>query len=154
MSSKWQITKSGSCMVLLFFMTTACSHFPRDPEQTMARVNQGILRVGATHHPPFVVIDDHGPSGPEAELVSEFAAEQHAQIRWTISSEADLFEKLKQYELDLVVGGITTRSPYKSHAGFTQPYARHQNKKYVLAVPPGENALLLALDRFIISHSQ
>jgi polar amino acid transport system substrate-binding protein len=153
MDDKRPITKISSVM-LFFFMATGCGNFPRDTEHTLQRIQQGILRVGVTHHPPFTVTDHGELSGPEIALVTEFAARHGAQVRWTISSEADLFEQLKQNELDLVVGGITTQSPYRSHAGFTQPHTRRSGKRYVLAASAGEHAFLLALDRFIIHYSQ
>lgn len=40
-------------------------------------------------------------------------------------------------------------SPRKKKSGFTQPYLKKNGEKYVIATAPGENALTLALVKFI-----
>lgn len=140
-------------LVLLWVYTIAagCGKFPKDPEKTFAKVENGILKVGITHHPPFTIVKDSGNyAGNEVELVKHFARAVNSKIEWIHLTEEELFHRLKNHEIDLIIGGITDKSPWKKHAGFSVPYLKMDKNSYVMAVPPGENAFLMRLDRFLI----
>ena len=101
---------------------TACQ-VPADPDGTLERVRDGTMRVGVTHHEPWVVLGDlDDPQGVEPELVRRFAAGLNAEIEWVEGSEEELMGALKEGQLDLVLGGLTMKSPWKKEAALTRPY--------------------------------
>ena len=131
--------------------------FPRDVEGTLERATGGVLRVGASPHEGHVeVADDGGVSGPEADLVQAYATSIGATIEWTTGAESELMRKLDHGELDVVVGGLTSDSPWSSHAALTRPYGTTvgpdgKELKLVLATRLGENALLTSLEKFLVA---
>lgn len=192
----------------------ACD-LPRDPEETLERVRGGTLRVGVIENEPWTRVDGDEVSGVEADLVREFAATLDADVAWVLAGP-DALEALEHFELDLVVGGLDHRDPWKQRVGLTRPWfveevcigergaaagdpvyveagdaaARevknhpivhvhelspamsrvlapdwrlqawgHHNTgecplrvKHVMAVPPGENGLAVALERFLVDR--
>ncbi|RDC64530.1 hypothetical protein AHMF7616_03144 [Adhaeribacter pallidiroseus] len=88
----------------------------------------------------------------EADLIVEFAKTQQAKIIWVNDTEQDLFEKLENRELQLVIGGITDKNTWKSKVSFTQPYLEFNKEKHVMAVLKGENAFAVALEEFLYQH--
>ncbi|MCG7421322.1 transporter substrate-binding domain-containing protein [Micrococcus porci] len=140
---------------------TGCtsSGYPADPDGTLDRITGGTLRVGASHHPPHVDAAGAEPQGPEPDLVRAFAAERDARVEWTVSGEEALMTALKQGDLDLVVGGLTKKSPWTTDAGLTRPYAETtgpdgEKAELVMAVPLGENQFQSALERFLDAHGE
>jgi polar amino acid transport system substrate-binding protein len=109
-------------LVILLAITLAACGVPRDPEATLARVSGGVMRVGVTDAPPWVELGDTAPDGIEVRLVEQFAEELDAEIEWVEGSEQELFGALKFKELDLVLGGLTTETPWSAEAGITHPY--------------------------------
>jgi polar amino acid transport system substrate-binding protein len=95
---------------------------PRDPEGTLDRVRGGTLRAGIAVHDPWTTYDDGEAGGIEAELIESFAEEIDATVEWTEGSEAELFEALELHELDVVLGGLTSTSPWSVMGAFTHPY--------------------------------
>jgi ABC-type amino acid transport substrate-binding protein len=128
----------------------ACD-MPRDAESTLERVRDtGVLRAGAVSNPPFVVTTSGGGvSGPEAAVVEAFAKAHGAAVTWVVASEEELVERLERFQLDVVVGGITRKNPLAKKVGATLPLYERAGKQHVLLTPPGENGLLLALDRAV-----
>jgi polar amino acid transport system substrate-binding protein len=104
----------------------ACRDIPRDPHGTLERVRGGVLRVGLMHHKPWATIIDGRPQGLEAALAEQLAKSLGATVEWAEPRGDELFQALKEYRLDLVVGGITEHSPWKDHVAFTRPYLRHR----------------------------
>ncbi|MGP5383740.1 transporter substrate-binding domain-containing protein, partial [Glutamicibacter arilaitensis] len=137
------------------FLATACVQaVPVDPEGTLDTVRAGTLRVGVSPASDFVEIRDGAPQGAEPALIEDFAQHAGAEIQWTIGGEEQLVEQLKAGQLDLVAGGITSKTPWSEKAGVTRPYttttdAQGKEKKIVLLVPPGENAFLSELEYFL-----
>lgn len=138
---------------LLGLTSLAACGVPRDPEGTLEQARAGMLRVGAVDSPPHLVRTTQGASGPEGELVRAFARSIGAEVDWQWGSLDDHLETLKRFELDLVAAGLTARSPWKREVAFSRPWNRERPPDRVLAVPPGENAMLLALDRFIEANA-
>jgi predicted component of type VI protein secretion system len=89
-------------------------------------VRGGVLRVGLLHHKPWAAMIDGRPQGPEAALVEQLARSLNATVEWAEPRGDELFQALKEYRVDLVIGGITERSPWKEHVAFTRPYLRHR----------------------------
>ncbi|WP_026549385.1 transporter substrate-binding domain-containing protein [Arthrobacter sp. Br18] len=131
---------------------------PTDPEGTLDRISGATLRVGVTGSGEWVQLDaGQDPAGIEPDLVRDFAESVDAQPRWIPGSEHELAEDLKNGELDLVIGGLADNTPWSTHAGMTRPYAESTDKRgeavrHVMLVPRGENAFLLALDRFLLEQ--
>jgi ABC-type amino acid transport substrate-binding protein len=125
---------------------------PRDPAGTADRVQNGVLRVGVSEHAPWVLSGTGEPQGIEPALVRAFAAEQHARVQWVRNGETPLLKALEARELDLVVGGIGSDTPWAGKLGLTRPYVEDGKDKRVWLTAPGENRWLLRLDRFLAAH--
>lgn len=141
--------------LLTGLLLTGCASFPADPDGTLERVTGGTMRVGVSPNPPWTEVGaGTEPSGTEAALVRDFAASLPAEVEWTVGGEEMLVMALERGELDLVVGGLTADTPWVEHAATTIPYAEATDPagdriRLVLAAPPGENAFLLRLERFL-----
>jgi ABC-type amino acid transport substrate-binding protein len=129
---------------------------PADPEKTLERVTGSTMRVGVSPNPPWTDIRGAGePSGTEVDLVREFAGTLQAQVEWVVAGEQPLIAALERGELELVIGGFTSETPWTEQAAITKPYAETKDpegkrKKLVMASPMGENAFLLALEKFLL----
>ena len=121
--------------LVLLVLATACDSAPKDPEGTLERISGGVMRVGVTASDPWVILEGAEPSGVEVALVEGFAAEMDAEIEWVSGSEEELFGALKHGEIDLVIGGLSSRSPFAKEAALTHPYLTTQ---VVVAVPEGD----------------
>lgn len=112
-------------VVGLVMVTSIClsaCDIPRDPERTLAEVSGGTLRVGLSVNDPWTTIEKGDPSGIEVELVERLAERLAAEIEWTEGAEQELMSALELRELDLVIGGLTSESPWSAQATFTHPY--------------------------------
>lgn len=141
------------CLAANGLAAAACG-IPRDPEDSLDRVRQtGILRAGFTVHEPWVTTDGAGgASGPEAEIISRFAGSLGARVEWRQGSESELFEALERFELDVVIGGLTADNPAGPSLGLTRGYVE-RDEQHVIASAPGENRLLVALERAVRAHA-
>ena len=136
---------------------SGCAGIPVDPEGTLERVSGGILRVGMSEHEPWTARDGGDRTGVEVDLVEEFAAELDAEIEWHDGGEEALIEQLHRGELDVVVGGLTEATPWVDSAALTRPYVvvtspEGSPEPHVIAARRGENALLVALERFLMAR--
>jgi polar amino acid transport system substrate-binding protein len=115
-----------SSLLFLFIVCVCCvgcSNLPRDPKQTLQRVQSaGRLRVGLVEHPPWVVRTGGEPAGAEVVLARQFAQELGATPEWHWGGEQQHMEALEHYQLDLVVGGMTEDTPWSKYVGLTSPY--------------------------------
>lgn len=139
-------------------LTGCAGAFPADPDGTLNEVRGGVLRVGVSSHAPWTDVGPgRAPSGLEVDLVTGFAESLDAEVEWTASGEEDLIGQLERSELDLVVGGLTAASPWAEQAALTYPYTTVTGpdgapEAHVMAAPLGENAFLVALERFLLEH--
>ena len=163
----------------LLLMLGACSAIPADPDDTLADVTGGTLRVGVSANPPWTEVPEGAgthanaaggssngtgdepagpgsePEGTEVDLVTAFAATLDAEVEWVIGGEENLIGQLETGEVDLVIGGLTANSPWQQMAALTRPYTDDdggtggEQVDRVMAVPAGENAFLSALERFL-----
>ena len=122
----------ATCSVAL--LLASCG-IPRDPEGTLSRVTDGVLRVGLVESHPWAYLDDGEPAGIEVELVEDFAADISAEVEWFPGSESEVFAAIHVQELHLVVGGIDAKSPFAKEAALTHPYVTTQT---VVAFPADE----------------
>jgi polar amino acid transport system substrate-binding protein len=129
---------------------------PADPEKTLARVSGSTMRVGVSPNPPWTAISGAGEaSGTEVDLVREFAGTLQAQVEWVVGGEQALIAALERGELQLVIGGFNSETPWTEKAAITKPYAETKDpegkhKRLVMAAPMGENAFLLTLEKFLL----
>ena len=139
----------------LFVLTGACERLPRDMRGTLDDVRGQTLRAGVvSERAPWVERRDGGASGIEVQLIERFAARLGARVSWTWGAEQRLMERLERRELHVVAAGLTDTSPWAEHVGLTRPYFESEEDwspsvRHVLAVPPGENAWLRQLERFL-----
>lgn len=134
---------------LLAFLTLGCDSFPKDPDKTLEKINNGQMIVGYTENRPWVIKTSREPAGHEADLIRKFALAHQATIVWQNDTEQDLFEKLEKKKLHLAIGGFTDKNAWKSKISFTRPFVEHQKNKHVMAVLKGENAFIIALETFL-----
>ena len=149
------------CVAVVLMVTlSGCAEpgFPRDPDGTLERARGGPLLVGVSDHPPFTEVSDDGKvGGDEAEIIEAYADSIGATVEWREGAESELMELVKLGQLDLVIGGLASDSPWSTHAAFTRPHTRTigsdgKAEKLVFAVRMGENALLTNLERFLIAE--
>jgi polar amino acid transport system substrate-binding protein len=142
--------RSRISLLLLLALLPACG-LPRDPEKTSNRIaSTHELRVGISDSPPWTLARGEPPGGVEPDLVRGFARQMGAQVLWRRGSESSLVHSLEEHELDLVTGGFDKKTQWSSKAGVSQPFAKDADgKQHVILVAPGENGLVLALDRFL-----
>lgn len=131
-------------ILLPIVLTTSCEQYPRDPQDSLNQIEQsGMLHVGVMASPPWVIGNaPDRPSGVEARLVEQFAQELGVEVIWHWGEEAMLYEGLRRYELDLLIGGITASNPWKRQAGFTVPYF----SGHAVVGVPREHASLSSLE--------
>lgn len=146
-------------LVGLTLCSTACGGpFPRDTDGSLARITGGTLRVGVSENVPWTeTFDDGRVAGREVDLVTGFAETVDAAPAWTAGAESELIMAMKRGDLDIVIGGLTSDSPWTKEVALTRPYADEvtpdgDTEKMVMATPLGENALLVALETHL-AHS-
>ncbi|QFG69524.1 substrate-binding periplasmic protein [Ornithinimicrobium pratense] len=130
---------------------------PADPDGTLESIrSSGELSVGVSPQPPFTTLPDgidEPPAGTEIDLVTGFAQSLSAEPTWVVGGEESLMRALEEGELDVVVGGLTAESPWGTDVALTRPYLvtveDGEETDHVMAVVPGENALLSALERYL-----
>ncbi len=96
--------------------------YPKDIEHSMERIQDGVLEVGLTENPPWVIRREDGPAGLEPEIIRSLAEQLNSEVHWHWDSEDDLLAALQHRQLDLVIGGLTKRSRLSSQAALTRPY--------------------------------
>ncbi len=129
--------------------------FPKDTDGSLDRITGGVVRVGVSENPPWTEVgDDDGVTGREVDLVAGFARDRSATVEWTPGAESELVMAMARGDLDVVVGGLTSDSPWEKEVALTRPYAQEvtpdgDTEQLVMATPLGENALLVALETYL-----
>ena len=109
-------------LLVLVLLVAGCD-LPKDPDGSLQRIRGGVLRAGFTEAEPWIWEREDGePGGPEAELIRQFAAEQGARVDWRKGSSEDLLSALEHREIDVFVGGLDEKTPWKKSIGTTAPY--------------------------------
>lgn len=138
----------------LMLAVSGCAQLPVDPEGTLEGVRAHTLRVGLSPNPDFVSIQGSDYSGSEVSLVRDFAEHLQTEPEFMVAGEETLVKQLEAGQLDLVVGGISSNTPWTDQVGLTRPYretvdALGEDVKLVILVRPGENAFLSELEYFL-----
>ena len=159
MATSFSRTRSAAAGALVAALLGGCgTQIPSDPDGTLERIRStGELRVGVSPPPPFTTLPttpEGDPGGSEVELVEGFARAQGADPVYVVNGEEELVRLLEEGELDVMVGGLTSKTPWgKKHVATTRPYLTTQEDgkdvKHVMATVRGENALLSALERYL-----
>jgi polar amino acid transport system substrate-binding protein len=124
-------------VLLLAAIAAAGCQYPRDPDGTLNRVDGGVMRVGVTAADPWVLLEGDRPvGGAEVELARRFARDVGARIEWVQGSEEELVDAAKEGQVDLIVGGLTSKSRWKKDVAFTRPYVETRT---VVGIPAGES---------------
>lgn len=150
-----------AALVSALVLTGCGVQIPADPDGTLDAVRaSGELTVGVSPNPPFTTLPqtpDGRPGGTEVELVTGFAESLGAEPVWVVGGEQELVRQLEEGEIQVLIGGLTEKNPHLRKTGTTRPYVttpEHGTQvKHVMAVVPGENALLSALERFLDGES-
>lgn len=144
---------------LLAVLLTGCGlSIPSDPEGSLDRARDGVMRVGVTENRPWVELGESSvPSGSEPALIEQFAVELNSDVEWTTGSEAQLLHALDRGELDIVVGGFHNDTPWTDLGAITRPYLETDGpdgrEKHVMIVRLGENRLLVELEEFLFEET-
>ena len=139
------------------------NHYPADPEGTLDRASGSTIRAGISHEPPWTDISsgentEENPGGIEVELLEDYAESIDAEVEWQAGGEEQLIGLLAEQELDVVVGGLTDKSPWESDAAITTSYAESKGiagstDKHVMATQMGENAFMTSLEKFLLNEN-
>lgn len=138
--------------------TSAC-RFPRDARGTLDHVHGRSLRVGVSSNSPWTIVGSDGDvSGTEPALVREYASTLSSSVSWRIGAESILADDISKGELDIVIGGLTSKSPWTDTMALTRPYTSitrddGSTADLVMGVQLGENALLVSLEKFLGTKS-
>jgi len=150
----------GFALGALLLAAAGCHPFPKDPESSLEKARRrGALRVGVSEAPPWVIRDGDEARGVEPALVRSFADSLGLAVEWRWGSVEEHAAALEELGLDVVAAGMTEGNPWTRKIGATRPYyeeravrgagGRRGARRHVLAVPPGENALLVRLERHL-----
>jgi hypothetical protein len=140
----------------LLIAAQACTAIPRDTHGALERATGGVVRVGVIEHRPWTIIDGDDVSGIEPQLLQRWASGIGATIEWRQGDLEHLIQALHDRDIDVLAAGFYSSTPYAPRVAMTQPYVRIEDPNgkthsLVLAVTPGESALLLSLDRALAS---
>jgi len=114
----------GLSMLLLaaIMLSLAGCHYPTDIEHSLDKIKGGVIEVGLTENPPWVIRTPDGPAGLEPEIIERLAGQLNAEAHWHWGEESDLLQALKERQLDLVAGGLTQKAHLSKDAAPTKPY--------------------------------
>nr|WP_246357886.1 transporter substrate-binding domain-containing protein [Pyxidicoccus fallax] len=120
----------------LLALTLGACGLPKDPNDTHERVQEErLLRAGLVRHEPWTYLQHEGkPAGPEVDAVEKLAARLGARVVWTVAPESELMHGLEKHALDLVVGGISSKTPWAKRIGLGKPFL---TTRLVPGAPPG-----------------
>lgn len=140
-------------LLFSFFVLASCGQYPKDTRGTLNEIqNQKVIHIGLIEQKPWSYRHNGNLRGVEVEILSKFADSLNVQPQWTVLSESQAIEKLEHYEFDIVAGGLVQSNPRKKSVGFTRPYlitGDDKKSRHVMAVPVGENRLLITLEKFL-----
>jgi polar amino acid transport system substrate-binding protein len=129
---RWSLVATA----LICMLALAGCQFPADPEGTLNRVRDGVMRVGVVENDPWVRVESgKGVGGVEVRLLEAFAREQNARIEWVEGSESELVAALEGTQIDVLAAGLDRTSVWARKVALTAPYLE---ANLVLAAPPGK----------------
>lgn len=108
-------------LATLALLLAACGDVPRDVRGTLASAREDTLRVGVIENPPWTRYDGQ-VTGAEVELVRRFARELGTEVTWIRGGDIELMSALEHFELHLVIGGVTSKTPWRKKVGLSRPF--------------------------------
>lgn len=130
---------------------SGCGAIPADDVGTFDRASGGTLVVGVSENQPYTNVDDRTGevSGSEADLISGFAEQIDAEVQWRPGAESELAQSIQAGDLDVIVGGLQSSSPWTSHMAMTRPYT----DQTVMGIRMGENELMTELETYLAEET-
>ena len=117
-----RIQRLRGLALILAATLTACG-LPADPQGTLVEARGNELHIGVVHDPPWTVVErGEVVGGVEVQLMREFADRIDAEPVFHPGHLNDLAEALAEFELDVLVGGLTTDSPWGGRLAFAPTY--------------------------------
>ena len=147
-----------SALAVLSLVCAGCAPYPRDTAESSSRGEQYGMTVGASADPPHVVIGpDDKVSGSDAEIVKRFARAHGFRVHWIVGGHDALMAQLEEARLHMVIGGHAKDSPWEPRVGWSKEVPIREARPSPLALrrfalPPGENAWHVLLDRYLVAH--
>ena len=144
-------------LCLLLAAAASCGPFPRDPEGTLERVrSEGRFHVG------LVAPLGEGRPDPKADhLLRRVAERSGASPKIERGGAEPLLDRLKQGDLDLVIGRFEKKSPWARLVSFSPPLRVEKQGKTTFhltaAMRNGENgwiALVESEARNVVSEGR
>lgn len=121
---------------------------PKDPAGTTSQVSGGVLRAGLVRGPDMAA---------DRAIISRLARDLDARVEFETGEAHQLVAALEKGQVHVIGGGLPAATPFKAHLGLSRPAGRlsgsPDGEKRVLAVRPGENGFLLALNRAIAAET-
>ena len=112
----------SAAIAAVFGVAVIGCNLPRDSDGSLDRIRGGTMRVGFVVDTPWVTDSTDGPGGVEPAFVRALARDLGSRVRWTRGPQSQLLETLSGRELDLVIGGLDAKSPWKQKLALTRPY--------------------------------
>jgi membrane-bound lytic murein transglycosylase MltF len=157
---KGRLTSRVAAHLGAVLLLAGCDQLPRDSAGALKRIQTGgEMRVGVAEHEPWVRWEGDRATGLEAELIEQWAQTLGVRVIWRKDALTELVQALHRRELDVIAAGLEETTPHASEVALSQPYLevpdrRGKKTPRALAVIPGENALLLSLDRFLTQQDE
>ena len=118
---------------------SGCSDFPKDNAETLKQLKAGReMKVGVAHNPPWTVVAEGRVEGVEPALVAQWAQSLGTSARFITGPSDDLVEALYKRELDVLVTGMTDKTPHSGKLALSQPYLEVTTN---IGVAPGQTPL-------------
>src|SRR5690554_3151248 len=86
-------------------VTVPGCRYPRDIEHSLERIQGGVMRVGVSENPPWVIRSGSDATGVEPEMIKVLAEHLDAEIQWYWGTESELMLALAERQLDIAAGG-------------------------------------------------
>lgn len=132
----------SACLLSLGLALGACD-LPVDPAGSTERISGGTLRVGE-------ITGNDAALQADRAIVAVLADGLDAEIEIHEGETHDLIHRLEAGEIDIVVGGLPAATPHGDRIGMSREagplFWSDAEKRRVLAVRAGENALLLRVN--------
>ena len=132
-------------LILVVVISVVSCNFPKDPNSTFQKIKKKGLLIGVVNNPPYRIVKDSSFTGKEVGILKEFCNSEDLSYRFITASETDLVKNLKNFKIDIVIGGFEKNSVWKKDVGMTKPY----DKVHVLLIPKGENRFLYQLEKYL-----
>lgn len=144
--------------IILFIMLFGCGPYPKDSYKTLQQIiDTKVLKIGVIEHKPWTFLRGGTLQGIEIKIITEFAKSLNVEPQWHIYPESIAIHKLKENQVNIVVGGLTKTTPWNKEIALTRPYLETGHKKetaHVFAIRKGENQFMITLEKFLKNHKE